>query len=73
MKKTVGQIKNGLPGVGQDKDTMTAVQRVSNKASAVMTGLKGKQLLKVQNMLPFQRYNNIYDFFYRVYSQKVAG
>lgn len=31
MKKTVGQIKNGLPGAGQDKDTVTAVQRVSIK------------------------------------------
>lgn len=29
MKKTVGQIKNGLPGPGQDKDAVTAVQRVS--------------------------------------------
>lgn len=31
MKKTVGQIKNGLPGAGQDKDTVTAVQRVGIK------------------------------------------
>lgn len=29
MKKAVGQMKNGLPGPGQDKDTLTAVQRVS--------------------------------------------
>lgn len=46
-------MKNGLPGAGQDKDTVTAVQRVSNKVSAIMTSLKGKQLLKVHNMLPF--------------------
>ncbi len=29
MKKAVGQMKNGLAGPGQDKDTLTAVQRVS--------------------------------------------
>lgn len=44
-------MKNGLPGAGQDKDTMTAVQRVSNKVSAIMTSLKGQQLLKVHNMV----------------------
>ncbi|XP_051280483.1 uncharacterized protein fam217ba [Dicentrarchus labrax] len=27
MKKAVGQMKNGLPGPGQDKDTLTTVQR----------------------------------------------
>ncbi|XP_059189848.1 uncharacterized protein fam217ba [Centropristis striata] len=27
MKKAVGQMKNGLPGPGQDKDTVTAVQK----------------------------------------------
>lgn len=31
MKKAVGQMKNGLPGPGQDKDTLTAVQRVSER------------------------------------------
>lgn len=55
MKKTVGQMKNGLPGAGQDKDTMTAVQRVSNKVSTIMTSLKGQQLLKLHNMLHFKR------------------
>lgn len=29
MKKAVGQMKNGLPSPGQDKDTVTAVQKVS--------------------------------------------
>lgn len=29
MKKAVGQMKNGLPGPGQDKDTLAAGQRVS--------------------------------------------
>lgn len=29
MKKTVGQMKNGLQGAGQDKDTVAAAQRVS--------------------------------------------
>lgn len=29
MKKTVGQVKNGLPGPGQNKDKVTAVQKVS--------------------------------------------
>lgn len=29
MKKAVGQMKNGLPGPGQEKDTVTAVQKVS--------------------------------------------
>lgn len=55
MKKTVGQIKNGLPGAGQDKDTMTAVQRVSNKVPAIMTSLKGQQLLNVHSILSFNR------------------
>lgn len=31
MKKAVSQVKNGLPGPGQDKDTVTAVQKVSDK------------------------------------------
>lgn len=29
MKKAVGQVKNGPPGPGQDKDTVTTAQRVS--------------------------------------------
>lgn len=31
MKKAAGQLKNGLPGPGQDKDTVTTVQRVSER------------------------------------------
>ncbi|XP_029688978.1 uncharacterized protein fam217ba isoform X2 [Takifugu rubripes] len=39
MKKTVGQIKNGLPGAGQDKDTVTAVQRgMQSKGGRVKSG-----------------------------------
>lgn len=34
MKKAAGQMKNGLPGPGQDKDTVTPVQRVSEWHSA---------------------------------------
>lgn len=34
MKKAPGQVKNGLPGPGQDKDTVAAVQRVSEWHSA---------------------------------------
>lgn len=34
MKKPVGQMKNGLPGPGQDKDTGTTVQKVSEWQSS---------------------------------------
>lgn len=39
MKKAVGQMKNGLPGPGQDKDTLTTVQRgAQSKGGRVRSG-----------------------------------
>nr|XP_046253098.1 uncharacterized protein fam217ba isoform X3 [Scatophagus argus] len=39
MKKAVGQMKNGLPGPGQEKDTLTAVQRgAQSKSGRVKSG-----------------------------------
>lgn len=36
MKKAAGQMKNGLPGPGQDKDTVTSVQKVSEWQPAAL-------------------------------------
>lgn len=39
MKKAVGQMRNGLPGPGQDKDTLTTVQRgAQSKGGRVKSG-----------------------------------
>lgn len=76
MKKTVGQIKNGLPGAGQDKDTVTAVQRVSIKHATKFQqqwqSLRENSFWALSYTSSLKTWQYLW-LFYRVCSQKAVG
>uniref|UniRef100_A0A8C7Y3X2 Protein FAM217B n=1 Tax=Oryzias sinensis TaxID=183150 RepID=A0A8C7Y3X2_9TELE len=48
-KKPVGQLKNGLPGPGQDKDTVTAMQRGAQSKGGKLKSASTKNTSKVSS------------------------
>jgi len=82
MKKAAGQMRNGLPGTGQDKDTVTTVQKVREWHPGqlkighvnIIVGLQDKTVLQhVPKQLKTELSHTKYILFCRVHSQKVAG